>query len=38
MEAAVSRDLFTDGRTGAPGYGAEARPMLLLTLVVVAPC
>ena len=36
VEAAVTRDLFTDGRTGAPAYGAEARPMLLLTLVVVA--
>ena len=35
VEAAVTRDLFTDGRTGAPGYGAEAHPMLLLTLVVV---
>ena len=34
--AAVSRDLFTDGRTGAAGYTAEANSMLLLTLVVVA--
>ena len=34
--AAVSRDLFTDGRTNAAGYPAEANSMLLLTLVVVA--
>ncbi len=34
--AAVSRDLFTDGRTSAAGYPAEANSMLLLTLVVVA--
>jgi hypothetical protein len=34
--AAISRDLFTDGRTNAAGYTAEANSMLLLTLVVVA--
>ncbi len=34
--ASLSRDLFTDGRTGAAGYDTEANVMLLLTLVVVA--
>jgi hypothetical protein len=34
--AAVARDLFTDGRTGAAGYTGEANELILLTLVVVA--
>jgi O-antigen ligase len=33
--ATLSRDLFTDGRTGAAGYDPEANVILLLTLVVV---
>jgi tetratricopeptide (TPR) repeat protein len=31
---AVGRDLFTDGRVNASGYGSEAGQMLLATLVV----
>ncbi len=34
--SSLSRDLFTDGRTGAVGYDTEANVILVLTLVVVA--